>query len=128
MLLENKSAVIYGAAGAIGSAVARAFAREGAQVFLTGRTRPKLDAVARDICAQGGMAATATIDALDEDAVERHSELVVAQAGGIDISFNAIGVMHVQGIPLAELSLEDFRYPLTTYYMEIGRASCRERV
>ena len=37
MLLKNKNAVIYGAAGAVGSAVAQAFAREGARLFLTGR-------------------------------------------------------------------------------------------
>jgi NAD(P)-dependent dehydrogenase (short-subunit alcohol dehydrogenase family) len=37
MMLKNKVAVIYGAGGAVGSAVARAFAREGAKLFLTGR-------------------------------------------------------------------------------------------
>ena len=49
MLLEQKTAVIYGAGGAIGSAVARAFAREGARVYLAGRTRPPLEALAREI-------------------------------------------------------------------------------
>lgn len=39
MLLENKNAVIYGGGGSIGAAVARAFASEGAKVFLTGRIR-----------------------------------------------------------------------------------------
>lgn len=115
MLLADKNAVIYGAGGAIGSAVARAFAREGARVFLTGRTRPKLDALAREICGLGGIAAAAHVDALDEDAVERYADFVAKQAGGIDISFNAIGVTHIQGLPLAELSLDDFRYPLNTY-------------
>jgi NADP-dependent 3-hydroxy acid dehydrogenase YdfG len=37
LLLRNKTAVIYGAGGAIGNAVARTFAREGARLFLTGR-------------------------------------------------------------------------------------------
>ena len=55
-MLKNKSAVIYGAGGAIGEAVARAFAREGANVFLAGRTLAKLDAIAGDICAAGGVA------------------------------------------------------------------------
>jgi 3-oxoacyl-[acyl-carrier protein] reductase len=39
MLLENKNAVIYGSGGSIGGAVAKMFAREGARVFLAGRTR-----------------------------------------------------------------------------------------
>jgi NAD(P)-dependent dehydrogenase (short-subunit alcohol dehydrogenase family) len=56
MLLTSKNAVIYGAGGAIGSTVARAFAREGARVFLTGHTAAKLEAVARDIWAAGGSA------------------------------------------------------------------------
>ncbi len=42
MLLENRNAVIYGAGGSIGSAVATTFAREGARVFLVGRTRESL--------------------------------------------------------------------------------------
>jgi len=72
MLLENKNAVIYGAGGAIGAAVARAFAREGAKVFLTGRTLAKVHAVAEEISAAGGLAQTARVDALDETAIERH--------------------------------------------------------
>ena len=91
MLLENKTAVIYGAGGAIGGAVARAFAREGARLFLTGRDVAKLDAVAEEIVAAGGVAETAQVDALDEQAVEEHLDTVVERAGGVDISFNAIG-------------------------------------
>jgi NAD(P)-dependent dehydrogenase (short-subunit alcohol dehydrogenase family) len=53
MLLQNKIAVIYGAGGAIGGAVARAFARAGARLFLTGRLRPPVEAVAKDIVAAG---------------------------------------------------------------------------
>jgi len=68
MLLKNKNAVIYGGGGAI----ARAFAREGARVFLAGRTLAKLDGVAKDISAAGGVAETAQVDALDEQSVEKH--------------------------------------------------------
>jgi 3-oxoacyl-[acyl-carrier protein] reductase len=113
MLLENKNAVIYGAGGAIGGAVARAFAREGAKVFLAGRTLAKLDAVAREISAAGGAAATAQVDALDEQSIEKHIAEVTKKAGGIDVSFNAIGIEDVQGIPLIEMSLEDFSRPIT---------------
>ncbi|MCJ0766055.1 SDR family NAD(P)-dependent oxidoreductase [Variovorax terrae] len=115
MLLNHKTAVIHGAGGAIGGAVARAFARAGARVFLAGRTPAKLDAVARDIRAAGGTAETAVVEALDEQAVERHADAVAAQAGGIDIALNAVGVFHVQGTPFARLSLEDYAYPVTVY-------------
>ena len=92
MLLENKTAVIYGAGGAIGGAVARSFAREGARLFLTGRNVAKADAVAKEIAAAGGVAKAAQVDALDEKAVEEHLNTVVERAGGVDISFNAIGL------------------------------------
>ena len=49
MLLEDKNAVIYGARGSIGRAVARAFAREGAKVYLAGRTLESLEEVAQEI-------------------------------------------------------------------------------
>ena len=117
MLLTNKNAVIYGAAGAIGGAIARAFAREGARVFLTGRHLASVEAVAREITASGGTASAAQVDALDERAIEQHMSTVVAQAGGIDISINAIAIPQrgIQGIPLVELSLESFALPITTY-------------
>ena len=113
MLLENKNAVVYGAGGAVGSAVARAFAREGAQVFLAGRTLPKVGAVAQEISAMGGIADAAQVDALDEQAIEKHIGKVVEKAGGIDILFNAIGMQDVQGLPLVEMPLEDFTRPIT---------------
>ena len=86
MLLRSKNAVIYGAGGAIGAAVAGTFAREGARVFLAGRTLAKLDALAREIRAAGGAAEAAQVDALDEQSVERHADAVAATAGGIDMS------------------------------------------
>src|SRR6478735_3613210 len=91
MLLDQKVAVIYGVGGLIGGAAARAFAREGARVCLAGRTGAKLDAVAGDIRARGGVAETAVVDATDERAVGAFVDAVVARAGAIDISFNAIG-------------------------------------
>jgi len=115
MLLQNKVAVIHGGGGAIGGAVARAFAREGAKVFLAGRTLAGLDTVARDIAAAGGSAETAQIDAMDEGAVERHADAVAASAGRIDIALNAVGIAHVQGPPFMEVSLEDYAHPITAY-------------
>jgi 3-oxoacyl-[acyl-carrier protein] reductase len=111
MLLENKTAVIYGAGGDIGSAVARAFAREGARLFLAGRTLAPLSAVAEEITRAGGKAEVAQVDALDEQAVEQHLGEVVQKTGGIDISFNAIGIGYVQGAPLVEMTIEEFTQP-----------------
>jgi 3-oxoacyl-[acyl-carrier protein] reductase len=78
MLLENKNAVIYGAGGAIGSAVAHAFAREGARVFLAGRTLESFEEVAEGIRSAGGVAETAQVDAIDETAVDQHADTVGA--------------------------------------------------
>jgi 3-oxoacyl-[acyl-carrier protein] reductase len=113
MLLDGKTAVIHGAGGPIGGAVARAFAREGARVFLSGRTLAKLDRVAEDIRAAGGAAETAQVDALDERAVDEHADAVAA-AGGIDVSFNLIAHGDVHGTPLAEMALADFERPVVT--------------
>lgn len=112
LLLEDKNAVIYGGGGAIGGAVARVFAREGARVFIAGRTQAKLDAVARDVAATDGRVETAQVDVLDQQAVEAHADAVAATAGSIDIALNAVSVMHDQGTLLADLSLEEFMRPI----------------
>jgi 3-oxoacyl-[acyl-carrier protein] reductase len=114
MLLENKNAVIYGGGGSIGGAVARSFAREGARVFLAGRTEARLDAVADDIRAAGGKVETAVVDALDEAGVDRHADAVAATAGSIDISFNLIGHPYTHAVPLAEMAVDDFMAPVET--------------
>jgi 3-oxoacyl-[acyl-carrier protein] reductase len=111
-LLEDRTAVIYGAGGAIGGAVAQAFAREGAHVVLTGRRPAPLERVATEIKRAGGAARVAQVDALDEAAIERHLDQVVEEAGGVDVSFNAVGFNEVQGVPLVDLSLKDFASPL----------------
>lgn len=112
MLLENRVCVIYGAGGAIGGAIARAFAREGARVFLVGRTQAKLDQVADDIRSTGGQADTAVLDALDEIQVNRFVDSVIAAAGQVDVSVNVIGIGDVQQ-PLMDITLEDFLRPIT---------------
>jgi len=108
MLLKDKVAVIYGAGGAIGGAVARAFAREGARLFLTGRKKPAVDGVTADV---------AEVDALDERAIDSHLKLVVDKAGRVDISFNAIGLPDkaIVGVPLVELDAEQFVQPVAAY-------------
>src|SRR5215216_2480461 len=103
MLREGRAAVVHGGAGRVGGVVARAFAAEGARVFLAGRTRERLEAVAGEIRDAGGSASTAEVDALDERAVDAHADAVAAEAGGIDVSFTAISHGDVHGLPLLEL-------------------------
>jgi NAD(P)-dependent dehydrogenase (short-subunit alcohol dehydrogenase family) len=116
MRLENKVAVVYGD-GTTGGAIAKVFAREGAKVFFTGRTVTKLDAIAEEILSSGGSVETARLDALDEQAVEKHMAELIGRTGKIDISYNAIGISQkgIQGTALMELSLENFSLPLTIY-------------
>jgi hypothetical protein len=71
-LLAHKRAVIFGAGGAVGSAVAREFAAQGATVFLSGRRRSAVEQMVTDIQRSGGSAHAAEVDALDEQAVQAY--------------------------------------------------------
>jgi NAD(P)-dependent dehydrogenase (short-subunit alcohol dehydrogenase family) len=132
MLLEKKNAVIYGAGGAIGGAVARAFAREGARLFLTGRHLAPVEVVAREVNSAGGSAEAAEVDALDEQAVDKHLQSVTDKAGRVDISFNAIGIPNPKSrVPLVELDVEQFSLPIATYtrsYFLTARLAARRMV
>jgi NAD(P)-dependent dehydrogenase (short-subunit alcohol dehydrogenase family) len=132
-MLQDKVAVIYGAGGAIGGAVARAFASEGANVFLTGRSLASAEIVAKDIVAAGGAAEAAVVDALDEQAVARHLQSVVGKAGRVDISFNAVGIpgTKILGVPVTELDAEAFSLPITAYttsYFLTARLAARHMI
>jgi 3-oxoacyl-[acyl-carrier protein] reductase len=113
MLLEDKTAIVYGGGGRVGGAVARAFAREGARVFVAGRREP-LEAVVQEIAAAGGHGEVSEVDALDEAAVDDHAAEVARTVGGIDVSFNAIGHGDVHGSPLLEMPYQDFVRPVAT--------------
>jgi NAD(P)-dependent dehydrogenase (short-subunit alcohol dehydrogenase family) len=130
MMLKDKVAVIYGAGGAIGSAVARAFASEGAALFLTGRGLAAVDVVAKQVDAAGGSAEAAEVDALDERAVEQHLQSVIDRTGRVDISFNSIGISDtdILGVPLVELDVGRFSRPIaayTTSYFLTARLAAR---
>jgi NAD(P)-dependent dehydrogenase (short-subunit alcohol dehydrogenase family) len=133
MMLKNKVAVIYGAGGAIGAAVARAFASEGATLFLTGRKRAPVAVVAKEIVAAGGSAETAEVDALDEQAVDKHLQSVTDKAGRVDISFNAVGIPDekILGVPLVEIDVEQFSLAIESYtrsYFLTARLAARRMV
>jgi 3-oxoacyl-[acyl-carrier protein] reductase len=130
-LLTGRNAVIYGGGGAIGGAVARAFGREGARVFVAGRTEAPLVKVADDIRAAGGQVDVAILDALDEQAVDAHADAVVKEAGSLDVTLNVINHGDVQGTPLVEMSVADFEAPvvagLRTNFITI-RAAARHMI
>jgi NAD(P)-dependent dehydrogenase (short-subunit alcohol dehydrogenase family) len=111
MLLKDKTAIIYGGGGAVGGAVAKAYAREGARVFLAGRTRANLEAVAKDI---GPRAEVAPVEATDRDAVEAHLAAIAAKAGPVKLMFNAIDWGNTQGAVLTAMDLEGLLLPVRT--------------
>jgi 3-oxoacyl-[acyl-carrier protein] reductase len=127
MMLTGKNAIVYGAAGPIGTAVAKAFAAEGATVHLAGRTAKTLERLADEIRATGGAAETAVVDALDERSVDEHADTV----GTIDISFNLIGHQQFFGTPLVEMSAAEIEAPvlsmLRTFYLT-SRAAARHMI
>jgi NAD(P)-dependent dehydrogenase (short-subunit alcohol dehydrogenase family) len=112
VLLQSRTAVVYGGAGTVGRTVAGAFAREGAKVFLAGRTLATLEAVAGDIRAAGGEAESAQVDALNPEAVDAHADAIAKTTGRIDISFNAIGHDDIHGMPIVEMQFDDFVRPI----------------
>src|SRR5262249_15286809 len=134
MLLHDKTAVIFGAGGAIGKEVAREFALEGAAVYLSGRHLAPVEDVAREIRGSHGSAEAAQVDALDEQAVTAYLDRVAQAAGGIDILFNAIGPQpkdYGNGTNTMELPLEQFLLPLTTLvasHFITARAAARHMV
>jgi NAD(P)-dependent dehydrogenase (short-subunit alcohol dehydrogenase family) len=113
MILQNKNAVIYGAGGSLGGAVARALAAAGAYVFLTGRSAHSVQQTAERIIEAGGNASVDIVDAFNEEAVQQHLQKVIQKAGKVDISFNAVGVDVKQNVPLTTLSVDDFVLPVT---------------
>jgi NAD(P)-dependent dehydrogenase (short-subunit alcohol dehydrogenase family) len=110
MVMKDKVAMVHGGGGAIGGAVARAFAAAGARVYLAGRTRSRLEEVAADL--GDAAAGVAEVDALDEPAVAGHAERVVADAGRIDVALNAASFPFVLDRPLADLSVAEVMQPI----------------
>jgi NAD(P)-dependent dehydrogenase (short-subunit alcohol dehydrogenase family) len=111
-ILAGKNAIVYGGSGFLGRVVARTFAREGARVFLVGRRRAPLEAVALEIQAAGGAASAEALDVLDEAAVTRHAQAVVDEAERIDVAANLTSRGDVQGTRLLELEVEDLLRPV----------------
>jgi len=133
-LLLKKHAIVFGAGGSIGAAVAKEFASEGAEVFLAGRTKSNLEKVSRQITTDGGRAHVAVLDAADEAAVDEYIDGIVKEAGSIDIIFNAVGPLvadYGNGKNAVDLTIEEFLVPLTTVVKSqfiTARAAARHMV
>jgi NADP-dependent 3-hydroxy acid dehydrogenase YdfG len=128
--LKDKRSVIFGAGGSIGAAVARAFAAEGAELFLAGRSKSSLEAVAGEITDSGGRAHVAVVDVLDHASVDGYLEEVVEQAGGIDVEFNATGPRAADygtGTPALDLPVEQFLVGQSVLTGQFITARCAAR-
>jgi NAD(P)-dependent dehydrogenase (short-subunit alcohol dehydrogenase family) len=116
-ILRGKHAVIFGAGGSIGAAVAKEFAAEGAEVFLSGRAKASVEAVAKQIEAKGGQAHAAATDTLNDTVVSQYVEGVVKQTGKIDIILDAAGPLakeYGNGKVAVDLPIDQFMVPLET--------------
>jgi 3-oxoacyl-[acyl-carrier protein] reductase len=131
MILQNKNAVIYGAAGSLGSTVARAFAKAGGKVFLSGRNLHNVQKLADEIISAGGQAEASKVDALNEMEIDIYMRQVAGKAKTIDISFDAIDYQVIQNIPLVDMSVDDFVQPITLTmksHFLTARAAAREMI
>jgi 3-oxoacyl-[acyl-carrier protein] reductase len=132
--LEGKHAVVFGAGGSVGAAVAKEFASEGAEVFLAGRTKANVETAMRQITEDGGRAQAAVIDAGDYDAVDKYLDEIVRQTRSIDIVFNAVGPRaneYGNGKNAVDVTIEEFMVPVTTILKSqfiTSRAAARHMV
>jgi NAD(P)-dependent dehydrogenase (short-subunit alcohol dehydrogenase family) len=134
LILKGKHAVVFGAGGSIGGAVAKEFASEGAEVFLAGRTKATVEAVAKEIVAAGGRAHAGAIDSTDDAAVNQFIDNIVKEAGKIDIAIDFAGPLareYGNGKMAVDLPVEEFMVPLTTMVRSrfiSARAAARQMV
>jgi 3-oxoacyl-[acyl-carrier protein] reductase len=136
-ILRGKQAVVFGAGGSIGAAVARQFAAEGAVVFLSGRAKANVEAVARQITKDRGRAYAAELDAADDAGVNRYLDSIVTETGNpgkLDIVINATGPRareYDNGKLAVDLGINEFLVPMTTIvksHFITARAAARHMV
>ncbi len=92
--LANKIALITGASKGIGKAIAVAFGREGANVVVTARTRPVLQALAQQLTQMGVEALAVPADLAIESDIQRIAKEALARFGRIDILVNNAAIIH----------------------------------
>jgi len=112
MRLENRIALVTGAAKGMGRDICLTLAREGADLALAARDVPPLEKLKDEIEAQGRRALVVPTDVTDEAAVERMVAKTLEAFGHIDILVNAAGVTGPIETPVQEIKAEDFRFVL----------------
>jgi len=126
MRLDGKRALVTGANGGIGSAIARGLAREGARVAVHARRRDSADELRDAIRAAGGIAETVTGDVRDGGEARSMVDAAASALGGLDILVNNAGVM--SSASFLELSEEEWRRVIDTNltgYFLVGQAAAR---
>ena len=105
--IQGKTALVTGATGALGGAIAVAYAMAGAKVVITGRNSAKLEAVAEQIAREGGQCATITGDPSRTEDVEKIIRFAVETYGGLDI----LAVAHGYNAPknMLEQTVEEWQ-------------------
>ena len=133
-VLNGKHAVVFGAAGTIGAAVAREFAAAGAEVFLAGRTKSTVEAVANQITSNGGRAHAAVVDTSDDDAVNRYLGTIANETRKIDVVLDVAGPLAKEygNTKIAvDLTVDEFMVPLETMVRSrfiTARAAARQMI
>ncbi|NIC05827.1 3-hydroxybutyrate dehydrogenase [Billgrantia bachuensis] len=107
MQLNDKTALITGAAGGIGRAIAERYAREGARVAVADLDLAAAEATVEGIRHAGGQAIALAMDVTEEAAVEAGVAAVVERWGGLDIAIANAGIQHIA--PLHSLTFADWR-------------------
>jgi len=110
--LKGRIAVVTGASRGLGPYIARALAREGAQVALVARSKDKLEAAAREVEALGVRAASIAADLSKDSDRKRVVERATEELGPIDILVNNAGVEKVSRF--VDLELDDVRDMIET--------------
>ncbi len=107
MRLNDKSAIITGAASGIGKDIALVFAREGAKIAIADLNKEAADATANEIRSGGGTAIGVAMDVTDEKAVNDGVAATVAAFGGVDILVSNAGIQIVH--PLEEFTYAEWK-------------------
>ena len=113
MRLQNKTAIVTGAARGIGAATALKLAQEGADVLLTySKSKDKAEALAQQIRSLGRKAVTLLADAGNADSTKDIIDTAIKEFGKIDILVNNAGVFEAAG-PIGEINSEEFDHQLS---------------
>ena len=104
--VENKVVIVTGASSGIGEATARLLAKNGAKVVLGARRTDRLETIAKDIHAEGGIAEYQTLDVTKPDQLEEVAQFAKSKFERVDVLINNAGVMPLSA--LDQLKVEEW--------------------